>query len=503
MRIKLAFTVAVVALAAIFAFLPGAGANHDPFHAACQRNRAAIHPVIHSNLNAKDKVKRIESIFHNADGTLCDSEPAPPPPPPPPPPNPPPPPVPPPPPPPMPQGSSLPTRHTQNITRQYWVDIISGSDATSEATARDNQGAPWATLAHAKAAMLAPTTGDIAVNIVNSGVYKEAAAAATLDTLGSVASSSHWIIWRAAQAARPVIKMAGGTTGNQHDAIKLSTGFNILKSLEITSDGTSGPSSGGSDGEGVWVASSNNELEDLYIHDFKLASNTSAKVQGVFAGSPNVSSLQVWGIKMHDIGRNGGAIAGQEHGFYLNAVNGAYIINALLYDFNNGWPIQSYPSGANNHDHFITHATLAFCGSTTASGGQYIYSRALNNLEIHNTIMFDGGSGKFSIDDVDANTGTGRVIDHLIVKNVHGAGDFAHITDWTRTNVQTGTDPLFVDGASRDLRLQASSPAIGYTDTAWSPATDFAGNPRTAGSEDAGALEYVPSGAFSNVTIGG
>jgi hypothetical protein len=38
---------------------------------------------------------------------------------------------------------------------------------------------------------------------------------------------------------------------------------------------------------------------------------------------------------------------------------------------------------------------------------------------------------------------------------------------------------------------QASSPAIGYSDTAYSPATDLDGTPRPQGAEDAGAFQYV------------
>jgi hypothetical protein len=51
--------------------------------------------------------------------------------------------------------------------------------------------------------------------------------------------------------------------------------------------------------------------------------------------------------------------------------------------------------------------------------------------------------------------------------------------------------PLFVDRASRNYRLLQGSPAISFSDTAYSPATDLDGTPRPAGAEDAGADESV------------
>ena len=59
---------------------------------------------------------------------------------------------------------------------------------------------------------------------------------------------------------------------------------------------------------------------------------------------------------------------------------------------------------------------------------------------------------------------------------------------WTISNEQTA-DPRYVNAAAGDLHLLAGSPALGYTDTVFSPAVDFDRVPRPAGAEDAGAFE--------------
>ena len=59
---------------------------------------------------------------------------------------------------------------------------------------------------------------------------------------------------------------------------------------------------------------------------------------------------------------------------------------------------------------------------------------------------------------------------------------------WTISNEQTA-DPRYANAAAGDLHLLAGSPALGYTDTVFSPAVDYDGAPRPAGAEDAGAYE--------------
>lgn len=71
-----------------------------------------------------------------------------------------------------------------------------------------------------------------------------------------------------------------------------------------------------------------------------------------------------------------------------------------------------------------------------------------------------------------------------------------------QNNVQWNTDPLFVNPAAGDFRLQACSPAINAGDNTWAPgATDIYGQPRIQfGTVDIGAVEmgelFFPNGYF-------
>jgi len=83
----------------------------------------------------------------------------------------------------------------------------------------------------------------------------------------------------------------------------------------------------------------------------------------------------------------------------------------------------------------------------------------------------------------------------------HNGSDYSGIDDETGQNGNISADPLFVDFADRNLRLQPSSPAIdaGTRAVPHLPRTDLDGNPRVVDGNgdgtvlpDIGAYEFIP-----------
>jgi len=383
----------------------------------------------------------------------------------------------------VPQGSSLPARHVQNVQRNYYVDDVLGSDATTEATARDNPAAPWKTIQKAVDDYLNPASGDVAIN-VRSGLYQGASGTAQTVLVDlTPASTSQWLIVRNDAGHAPLIRVPAGT-GTQKDGVHVRDPFVIVKGFEV--DSTGRPGSTPADGTGVWVEASPVELDGLHIHDIQLAAHASAKAQGVFC---DVAGNQFWNLRIHDIGAPtaGEAADRLEHGMYLNK-NDMWVVNTLVYDIENGFCIQSYNGGATLDLHRLVHCTLAF---ETDATGLYVYDpRSSTNMIVRNSVFYSAASGVFCIHGGGGGAGAGKEIDHCLEKGAPG-GDVEFPGDFTITNNQTDTDPLFADPTGRDFRLLIGSPARGYAESAWSPATDLVGEPRPSGAEDAGAYQFA------------
>jgi hypothetical protein len=125
-------------------------------------------------------------------------------------------------------------------------------------------------------------------------------------------------------------------------------------------------------------------------------------------------------------------------------------------------------------------------------------------VNANGSISFDpSGSNQKMVNSIVANVGMGdgiqffpieaggssNNVDHIVYHNISGDNHAAN-AQWSFTN-EIEQNPLFVAPGSDNYRLQSGSPAIGYTDTAYSPAYDLEGNVRPAGSEDAGAFEFT------------
>ena len=99
------------------------------------------------------------------------------------------------------------------------------------------------------------------------------------------------------------------------------------------------------------------------------------------------------------------------------------------------------------------------------------------------------GNSSCGIEFYPAPTGgaSGSVLDHVLYYHNY-SNHLPAPAGWTISNEQTA-DPRYVNAAAGDLHLLAGSPALGYTDTVFSPAVDLDAVPRPAGAEDAGAYQ--------------
>lgn len=397
------------------------------------------------------------------------------------------------------QGSNLPARHIRNVTRQYWVDASGGSDATSEATARDSSANPWATIQHAIDTCVLPTLGDCAINVRNTGVYQETTVQATAIVEKAGLTTSKRFIIRSDQDAKPVVRMAGGATGAQHDCFQIRSSFTILDNFDCDSSGRPGPASGDNDGTGIFVNMSGSpdgavECWNMDVHDLVMANNpAAAKAQGLFseAASP-LAPIQFINCKVWNIGpaNEGESQNNLEHAVYGHG--NLWFINCLMYDCLNGFVLQIYNGGAVVDKIYVVHCTLAL---PTDLGVVTVDPRNSTNIEFRNSIIYGAPSGQWNISNTQGTApspGAAGVIDHVINKAIAGLGAIANAADFTISNHNTTDDPQFADVTTRNFQLLPDSPAVGFSDTLWSPPFDLLGRERPAGAEDAGALQMVP-----------
>jgi hypothetical protein len=343
-------------------------------------------------------------------------------------------------------GTALPQGLPASSGQPYYVSP-SGSD--------QNPGSldqPWKTI---QKAMNTLRPGETA--LVREGTYNE-------NLLMSRAGTASAPITVAAYPGETVVLHAAATSGNTYPVQITGSYFRLHGFVIENGLGTSDAN--------VYLWGGANHIE-VSGNEIRYGQD-----QGVFADN-TTSYLHFLGNRVHDNGLNHVSGQHQSHAFYIE---GSYDLfaNNVIYNHPYGFGIQIYPA---NHDTVVVDNTIA---ASAHSGVVVGGPGGVYNITIRNNILYGDRWGV----EMDSTCPTGPV---YIDSNVMYAYSAAPIDGACSSAVDGGnllSDPLFADYGSRDLHVQAGSPAIDQASGPWSEMADFEGRARPQGAApDIGALE--------------
>jgi parallel beta-helix repeat protein len=234
--------------------------------------------------------------------------------------------------------------------------------------------------------------------------------------------------------------------------------------------------------QNVYGAGSNPGAHDYEISncDIRDAHNST----GVFIDNTNYH-VYLLGNRVHD---NNEPLPSHQHQAIYVEANDSVVADNLTYHETNGWGIQLRTDMTSGPNNVVVANNTAVDNSI---GGIIVEHTATNTLIVNNIVAFNGYGvlGYFSTGDhPDDPVGTGNVgRNNLGFSNPDGnfhngavtSGPSVGATIITFLNNIVG-DPLFVDRANHDYRLQAGSPAIGIADPDYTPSVDAGGALRAA-----------------------
>jgi hypothetical protein len=350
-----------------------------------------------------------------------------------------PPPPPPPPPPPGPGGPSLPAPLPPSTGQTFYV-ATNGSDSNPGTLAL-----PWRTVQKALATL---TAGQRA--LVRGGTYGESLDMARAGTATAPITVENY------PGERPIVNGGG------------------QRPLEILSSGAYVRIRGFVFENSPYDSGGN---VDIYGHHVEFSANEvrNAQDQGIYSDEDS-HHAQLLGNWIH---HNGEGVFHQSHGIYLQG-NDHLVANNVIHDHPKGFGIQVYDRNSRS---IITANTVTGAGhSGIVVGG----SGGVDNIRVVNNVFAFNAHYGISHD---STCPTASRADHNVVFGNSWGPTHAGCSglDYSRGN--RTTDPLFVNYAGRNLRVNAGSPAIGYALPEFSPGSDFDGNARPQSAPDAGAFE--------------
>lgn len=186
----------------------------------------------------------------------------------------------------------------------------------------------------------------------------------------------------------------------------------------------------------------------------------------------------------------------EDNGFCVASERGGLLENIRIYNniaYHNrycglGVTVNGIGGPINNIQ--IINNTFYNNGWTVWGGGIVVEGANARNVFIRNNIVSQNLYFQIALDPlVSAQDVT---IDHNLIDGFRGTEGEVYGSDYVEG------DPRFVDSASADFRLQATSPAIDQSSATLAPTEDFVGTQRPQGAgHDIGAFEYRSDGSTS------
>ena len=222
----------------------------------------------------------------------------------------------------------------------------------------------------------------------------------------------------------------------------------------------------------------NGSIHDNEIDGFN---RTTTGVYLGTTGSIPQDNFKIYNNKIHDINGPGIVLCAEESPY--PAITNVDVFNNLIYNNGGGFAVWPNPFTRNfriiNNVFYNNGDEIAVYGSGSNAGVN-------SNCIIRNNILAHSGDYMLLFSDYSGSTAT---IDHNLFYD--STGKYLLDPGMLGTNY-VKANPMFVNAAAFDFRLQAGSPAIGAGSATLAPATDFIGTLRPQGAAyDIGAYEYA------------
>jgi hypothetical protein len=268
-------------------------------------------------------------------------------------------------------------------------------------------------------------------------------------------------------------------------------------------------------GGGIRIAYSGSDSTQA-AHHIRIKNTEIRNIQGSGVSTSNGADFNEFiNLRVRDTG-----LSGSGHGFYISS-NNNLVEHSQIYN-NKKCGIQFYSTNGGVNGNIFRYNQLynnGKGGSTTnpctvglwigAGSGTLVYNNLVwnnqssgvvvggnaNNAKVYNNTIYGNGSNGLLV----------RTVLNAVIKNniVYGNGMPGIINDGTGTILSNNltSNPLFVDPAKGNFKLQAGSPAIDTGEALSEVKDDYVGVSRPQGSHyDIGAYEYTGSSGGEQMT---